>query len=106
MHVFNLIDTAGLPGISSGQGNRARSDAVETVAVVINALGRASRADDAPGWMDWGAAAQTLCRMIVINKIDMEKPEFFRPCLAPGAGRSFGAEWPADQFGPPSEAPA
>jgi elongation factor G len=67
--LVHLLDTPGTPDFM-GQALCAL-DAVETVAIVINAQNGIEIT--ARRMMQW-AESRKLCRMIVINKIDAEEP--------------------------------
>jgi len=82
---INLIDTPGLPDFT-GQAIAA-FQAVETVAVVINA--QFGIEHQAQRMLDW-AAERKLCRMIVINGIDGEGVDL--PGLVAQIRERFGAE--------------
>ena len=81
----HLIDTPGYPDFV-GQSIGAL-DAVETVAVVINAS--AGIELTTRRMMDW-ARQRNLCRMIIINKIDAEHLNL--PALLEQVQENFGAE--------------
>ncbi len=82
---IHLIDTPGYPDFV-GQAIGAL-DAVETVAVVINAS--AGIELTTRRMMDW-ARQRKLCRMVIINKIDADNVDL--PVLLAQVQESFGAE--------------
>jgi len=84
IHV-NMIDTPGLPDFI-GQSMSA-FPAVETVAVVVNAQNGIETVTRR--MLTW-AAQRKLCRMIVINKIDL--PDVDLPALVDSIREEFGSE--------------
>ncbi|MBK7794691.1 MAG: elongation factor G [Betaproteobacteria bacterium] len=82
---IHLVDTPGFPDFI-GQAIGAL-DAVETVAVVVNATAGVEMITNR--MMDW-AAKRKLCRLIVINKIDAENVDL--PQILASLQAAFGKE--------------
>ena len=82
---IHLVDTPGFPDFI-GQAIGAL-DAVETVAVVVNATAGVEMITNR--MMDW-AAKRKLCRLIVINKIDAENVDL--PQVLASLQAAFGKE--------------